>query len=59
MAKFEVYVISEASTERIIVEEFYAERYLTKDNEFVFKDRNARTVGSIVRTPGMSVKMKQ
>jgi hypothetical protein len=59
MAIFDVSVKSEVSTERVIVEEFDAERYLTKDDEFVFKDKNARTVGSMVRTPGMSVKMRR
>ena len=50
MAKFEVY-----SHEKV-VETFDAERVISKNDEYVFKDRNAETVGSIVKAPGMSVK---
>jgi len=50
MARFEVYVRGE------VVETFEAVRFISKNDEYVFKDRNAETVGSIVRIPEMSVK---
>ena len=50
MAKFEVSVNGK------VVETYDAERYLTRNGEYVFKDKNARTVGSIVWIKGMSVK---
>lgn len=50
MAKFEVYVHGE------VVETFEAERFVSKNDEYVFKDKNAETVGSITKVPGMSVK---
>lgn len=53
MAKFEVYVNGK------VVETIDAERYVPKNDEYLFKDRNARTVGSIVKKDGMSVKEVQ
>jgi hypothetical protein len=50
MATFEVYVHGK------IVEAFEAERVISKNDEYVFNDRNSVAVGRIVKTPGMSVK---
>ncbi len=50
MATFEVYVYGK------IVETFEAERVISRNDEYVFNDRNSAPVGRIVKIPGMSVK---
>jgi len=42
-----------------VVESFEAERAISKDDEYVFNDRNSVAVGRIVKIPGMSVKKVQ
>jgi hypothetical protein len=50
MAIFEVYLNGK------VIEKFDAERYFSKNDDYVFTDRNAKTVGSIVKKEEMSVK---
>jgi hypothetical protein len=50
VAKFDVFVNGK------IVESFEAEDYFSREDEYIFTDSDNQTVGSIVKTPGMSVK---
>jgi hypothetical protein len=50
MATFEVYLNGK------VVQKFEAERVVSKNDEYVFNDRNSAAVGRIVKIPGMSVK---
>lgn len=50
MATFDVIVNGK------VVQTFEAEDFWSKDTEFYFADANNKTVGSIVKTPGMSLK---
>ena len=50
MATFDVFEAGK------VVQTFEAEEFWSKNDEYVFVDRNKDSVGSIVKTPGMSVK---
>ena len=50
MAKFDVFVHGK------IVDTFEAEDFMSKENEFIFFGPDNEPVGSIVVSPGMSVK---
>jgi hypothetical protein len=50
MAIFDVFVNGK------VVDTFEAEDFMSKENEFIFFGRDNETVGSIVKSPGMSVK---
>jgi hypothetical protein len=53
MATFEVHLHGK------VVQTFEAERVISKNDEYVFNDRNSAAVGRIVKIPGMSVKKVQ
>jgi hypothetical protein len=50
MSKYDVFVNGK------VVDTFEAEDFMSKEDEFIFFGRDSETVGSIVKTPGMSVK---
>jgi hypothetical protein len=51
--------IFEVDVDGKVVQKFEAERVISKNDEFVFNDRNSVAVGRIVKVPGMSVKKVQ
>jgi hypothetical protein len=50
MAKFDVFVNGR------VVDTFEAEDFMSKEDEFIFFGQDNETVGSVVKSPGMSVK---